>query len=60
MVTNLEAKGIVFFLDVSQVVNSLACAQRGWMNVDVDKIECESCGASLSFELLQSWTSAEG
>ncbi|KAG6573377.1 NIPA-like protein, partial [Cucurbita argyrosperma subsp. sororia] len=42
-----------------KVVNSLACAQRGWMNVDVDKIECESCGASLSFELLQSWTSAE-
>ncbi|KAG6583878.1 NIPA-like protein, partial [Cucurbita argyrosperma subsp. sororia] len=42
-----------------KVVNSLACAQRGWMNVDVDKIECESCGNSLSFELLQSWTSAE-
>ncbi|CAN1821733.1 Zinc finger C3HC-type protein 1-like, partial [Linum perenne] len=42
-----------------KATSSLACAQRGWMNVDVDKIVCESCGASLSFVLLPSWTKAE-
>ncbi|PKI47668.1 uncharacterized protein LOC116192523 isoform X1 [Punica granatum] len=29
--------------------SSLACARRGWINVDWDKIECESCGASLRY-----------
>uniref|UniRef100_A0A2P2MVD4 Uncharacterized protein n=2 Tax=Rhizophora mucronata TaxID=61149 RepID=A0A2P2MVD4_RHIMU len=42
-----------------KVANSLACAQRGWMNVDVDKIACESCGAYLSFVFLPSWTATE-
>ncbi|KAJ4849082.1 hypothetical protein Tsubulata_042185, partial [Turnera subulata] len=39
--------------------SSLACAQRGWMNTDVDKIVCETCGACLSFALLPSWTPEE-
>ncbi|XP_010275066.1 PREDICTED: uncharacterized protein LOC104610239 [Nelumbo nucifera] len=39
--------------------SSLACARRGWVNVDVDKIVCESCGANLSFVLLASWTPTE-
>lgn len=38
---------------------SLACAQRGWMNVNVDKIACESCGVYLSFVLLPSWSTNE-
>ncbi|KAK9267555.1 hypothetical protein L1049_009983 [Liquidambar formosana] len=42
-----------------KIASSLACAQRGWMNIDVDKISCESCGAYLSFVLLPSWTDAE-
>ncbi|XP_057967473.1 uncharacterized protein LOC131157383 [Malania oleifera] len=42
-----------------KVTSSLACALRGWMNVDVDKIACESCGAYLSFVLLPTWTPAE-
>ncbi|KAF5736350.1 hypothetical protein HS088_TW14G00492 [Tripterygium wilfordii] len=42
-----------------KVVSSLACAQIGWVNVDADKIACESCGAHLSFVLLPSWTLAE-
>ncbi|PIA30166.1 hypothetical protein AQUCO_05700104v1 [Aquilegia coerulea] len=42
-----------------KVASSLACARRGWVNVDVDKIVCESCGANLSFVLLASWTSTE-
>ncbi|CAI0544904.1 unnamed protein product [Linum tenue] len=42
-----------------KVTSSLACAQRGWMNVDADKIVCESCGACLSFMLLSSWTVTE-
>ncbi|KAI4374654.1 hypothetical protein MLD38_012622 [Melastoma candidum] len=29
--------------------SSLACARRGWLNVDLDKILCESCGASLNY-----------
>ncbi|KAJ4976799.1 hypothetical protein NE237_001905 [Protea cynaroides] len=42
-----------------KVANSLACARRGWVNVDADKIDCESCGATLSFVLLPSWTPSE-
>ncbi|KAM1123244.1 hypothetical protein FF1_004649 [Malus domestica] len=42
-----------------KVISSLACARRGWVNVDVDKIACESCGASLGFALLPSWTPDE-
>uniref|UniRef100_A0A0E0D7V5 C3HC-type domain-containing protein n=1 Tax=Oryza meridionalis TaxID=40149 RepID=A0A0E0D7V5_9ORYZ len=40
-------------------LSSLACARRGWVNVDVDKIECESCGAHLIFSTLTSWSPAE-
>ena len=32
-----------------QVAGSLACAKRGWVNSDVNKIECEICGATLGF-----------
>ena len=31
---------------ILQVAGSLACAKRGWVNVDVAKIECEICGRS--------------
>lgn len=30
-----------------KAASSLACARRGWVNVDIDRIECESCGAIL-------------
>lgn len=30
------------------------------MNIDMDKIECESCGAHLIFTALTSWSPAEG
>jgi hypothetical protein len=49
-----------FLSDFFQAVSSLTCAQRGWMNVDVDKIACESCGEYLSFASLPSCTPAEG
>ncbi|XP_074560073.1 uncharacterized protein LOC141816134 isoform X2 [Curcuma longa] len=39
--------------------SSLSCARRGWINVDTDVIECESCGARLTFTMLASWTSTE-
>lgn len=42
------------WLGKPKVVSSLACAQRGWMNVDADKIECETCGSSLNFPLSSS------
>ncbi|KAG8634707.1 uncharacterized protein LOC110604723 isoform X2 [Manihot esculenta] len=42
-----------------KIASSLACAQRGWMNIEIDKIVCESCGACLSFVLLPSWTPTE-
>ncbi|XP_065877624.1 pre-rRNA-processing protein ESF2-like [Euphorbia lathyris] len=42
-----------------KIASSLACAQRGWMNIDIDKIVCESCGACLSFVFSPSWTPAE-
>ncbi|XP_058072994.1 uncharacterized protein LOC131221714 [Magnolia sinica] len=42
-----------------KAASSLACARRGWMNVDIDKIVCETCGKQLSFTLLASWTQSE-
>ncbi|KAL3821302.1 hypothetical protein ACJIZ3_007207 [Penstemon smallii] len=42
-----------------KAANSLACARRGWVNVDVDKIECESCGAVLKFDSSAEWTPSE-
>ncbi|CAM0876657.1 unnamed protein product [Alopecurus aequalis] len=42
-----------------KAASSLACAQRGWVNVDMDKVECESCGAHLIFSALTSWSPAE-
>lgn len=37
----------------------LVCVQRGWINVDIDEIMCESCGAYLSFVSLSSRIPAE-
>ncbi|KAJ0018481.1 hypothetical protein Pint_10960 [Pistacia integerrima] len=42
-----------------KVASSLACAQRGWMNIDVDRIACESCGACLNFVMVPSWMPTE-
>ncbi|GMP66316.1 hypothetical protein CsSME_00026721 [Camellia sinensis var. sinensis] len=42
-----------------KAANSLACARRGWVNVDVHKIECKSCGANLQFFSSASWTPTE-
>ncbi|KAL5577305.1 hypothetical protein UlMin_019004 [Ulmus minor] len=42
-----------------KAISSLACAQKGWVNVDIDKIACESCRAQRSFVLLPSWIPAE-
>ncbi|KAM7259135.1 hypothetical protein ACFE04_014876 [Oxalis oulophora] len=42
-----------------KVASSLACAQRGWINIDVDQIVCESCGACLSLVSLPSSTPDE-
>ncbi|ONM10002.1 IAP-like protein 1 [Zea mays] len=42
-----------------KAASSLACAQRGWVNVDMDKIECESCGTHLIFNALTSWSPVE-
>lgn len=43
-----------------QAASSLACARKGWVNVDIDKVECESCSAVLKFVSLATWTSSEG
>ncbi|KAF9620397.1 hypothetical protein IFM89_011770 [Coptis chinensis] len=42
-----------------KIASPLACARRGWVSVDVDRIVCESCGSNLSFVLLASWTPTE-
>ncbi|KAL5977153.1 hypothetical protein ACLOJK_021495 [Asimina triloba] len=39
-----------------KAAGSLACARRGWVNVGIDKIACETCGKDLSFILLGSLT----
>lgn len=38
-----------------KVLGPLACARRGWENVDGDLIACEACGAHLSFQSPSSW-----
>lgn len=42
-----------------KAANSLACARRGWVNVDVDTIECESCGEVLKFDSPATVTASE-
>ncbi|XP_042038592.1 uncharacterized protein LOC121784508 isoform X3 [Salvia splendens] len=42
-----------------KAASSLACARKGWVNVDVDKVECESCGAILKFVSSATWTPSE-
>ncbi|KAL2628855.1 hypothetical protein R1flu_013541 [Riccia fluitans] len=39
-----------------QVAGPVACARRGWVNVDVDLLACEGCGARLSFPVPPAWT----
>ncbi|KAL8150250.1 hypothetical protein V2J09_020058 [Rumex salicifolius] len=43
-----------------KTASTLSCARYGWVNVDVDKIECETCGASLKYTPGTPWISAEG
>ncbi|KAL3508911.1 hypothetical protein ACH5RR_028312 [Cinchona calisaya] len=42
-----------------KAASSLACARRGWVNTDLHKIECESCGANLKFIASAIWTPSE-
>ncbi|KAJ8752395.1 hypothetical protein K2173_004031 [Erythroxylum novogranatense] len=39
-----------------KVVSAVNCARRGWINVDMDIIACETCGARLLFSTPSSWT----
>ncbi|KAJ7956565.1 C3HC zinc finger-like protein [Quillaja saponaria] len=38
-----------------EVVSAVNCARRGWINVDMDTIACEACGARLFFSTPASW-----
>lgn len=38
-----------------QVMDAVNCARRGWINVDLDIIACEVCGARLQFSTPSSW-----
>ncbi|XP_073008149.1 uncharacterized protein [Typha latifolia] len=38
-----------------KVINPVNCARRGWINVEVDVIVCEACGARLLFSTPSSW-----
>lgn len=38
-----------------EVVSAINCARRGWINVDMDIIACESCRARLFFSTPSSW-----
>lgn len=42
-----------------KVASSLACARRGWVNMEVDTIACEVCGAHISFAIPSIWTCDE-
>ncbi|XP_057951646.1 uncharacterized protein LOC131146231 [Malania oleifera] len=39
-----------------KVVGAVNCARRGWVNVEMDIIACETCGARLLFSTPSSWT----
>ncbi|GAB4845325.1 hypothetical protein Ancab_038733 [Ancistrocladus abbreviatus] len=39
-----------------KVVDAVNCARRGWINVDMDIIACEACGARLLFSTPSSWS----
>lgn len=43
----LTCLGLMYFC--LQTASSLACAQKGWVSVDLDKIQCEYCGSSLHY-----------
>ncbi|KAI8543020.1 hypothetical protein RHMOL_Rhmol08G0186500 [Rhododendron molle] len=43
-----------------QVVSAVNCARRGWVNVDVDTIACEACGARIFFSTPSSWSHHQG
>ncbi|XP_076916015.1 uncharacterized protein LOC143575558 [Bidens hawaiensis] len=43
-----------------KAASSLSCARRGWVNVDVDKIQCESCGENLKYNGQDYWARTEG
>ncbi|XP_074311236.1 uncharacterized protein LOC141647093 [Silene latifolia] len=38
-----------------QAASSLSCARRGWINIAVDEIECETCGANLKYIATADW-----
>lgn len=38
-----------------EVINALNCARRGWINVDIDTIACEACGARFLFSTPSAW-----
>ncbi|CDP06127.1 unnamed protein product [Coffea canephora] len=42
-----------------KAASSLACARRGWVNTNLDTIECESCGGNLNFISPATWTPSE-
>ncbi|CAK9147844.1 unnamed protein product [Ilex paraguariensis] len=42
------------------VVSAVNCARRGWINVEMDIIACEACGARLLFSTPSSWTQQQG
>ncbi|XP_077220931.1 C3HC zinc finger-like protein [Tasmannia lanceolata] len=39
-----------------KVVSPENCARRGWVNLEMDIISCEACGARLLFSTPSSWT----
>lgn len=39
-----------------KVISAVNCARRGWINVEMDIIACEACGARLLFSNPSSWT----
>ncbi|KAI3675084.1 hypothetical protein L1987_84668 [Smallanthus sonchifolius] len=43
-----------------KAASSLSCSRRGWVNIDVDKIQCESCGKNLKYNAQDSWACTEG
>lgn len=39
-----------------KVMDAVNCARRGWVNIDMDIVACEVCGARLQFSTPSSWS----
>ncbi|KAM7278896.1 hypothetical protein ACFE04_006030 [Oxalis oulophora] len=56
LITRLSTFKSMTWFAKPKVVSAVNCARRGWVNIEMDIIACESCGARLLFSTPSSWS----